>query len=101
MIALVRPDTLDNLKETRIAFKGGRVQAEPIQDVADSPEPARWIFHGHTPNSSVDLGAFAQEQLGEGRTILTCDARDQRLPGRHAPLSLIMGRREAPQFSPH
>ena len=77
MIAFVGLDGGDHLVEAGIAFQGGRVQGDPLENVANSSMAFGRILNGHPAHGAVDLVSFCEQKFREVGPVLTCDAGNE------------------------
>ena len=77
VIAFVGLKRMQHPVDAGIALERTRVKRHLVQNTAHSCESMRRILERHPADQSVDLIALLQKQLGEVRTVLTRNTRNQ------------------------
>ncbi len=77
VVAFVEVVAADDLVDGGVAFEGGGVQGDLVDDVGDASEAADGVFDGDATDEAVDFVAEGEEVLGEVGAVLSGDAGDE------------------------
>src|SRR5687767_503760 len=74
VIALVKREPADYVKNAGVAFKTRGMQDDPVAKMDNAGKPALGVLDSHPPHESVDLVALLKQHLGEITAVLSGDA---------------------------